>query len=330
MVVSPGVIVPGFDDDGYDGGRYRRRERRPRRGDREPLLQGLLFSRRIIWVLGAVAVILASVLVAWYVSAGRYTSVPQVTGFPQALARTELTGLDLTVRVGHARNSNTVAAGHVVATSPAAGSKVKNHGTITLFLSLGPVKVKVPQVSGQAEAAAVSALRAAGLKVATPVLTPSATIPAGTVIGTSPPGGSLTPKDKPVTVTVSSGPPLPSFVGQQFAAAQVQAAAGGYQLNQVTDTKSSQPAGTITGQSPAAGTPVTSGEVVTVDVSAGPPETSVPDVQGMSVDQATAALQQAGFQVQVEQGFGNRVTGYSPTGQAPAGSTIQLIVGFAF
>jgi beta-lactam-binding protein with PASTA domain len=50
----------------------------------------------------------------------------------------------------------------------------------------------------------------------------------------------------------------------------------------------------------------------------------------MSVDQATAALQQAGFQVQVEQGFGNRVTSYSPTGQAPAGSTIQLVVGFTF
>ena len=330
MVVSPGVIVPGFDDDGYDDGRYRRRERRPRRGDREPLLQGLLFSRRIIWILGAVAVILASVLVAWYVSAGRYTSVPQVTGFPQALARTELTGLGLHVRVGHARNSNTVAAGHVVATSPAAGSKVKNHGTITLFPSLGPVKVTVPQVTGQAEAAAVSELKAAGLKVAPLVLTPSETIPAGTVISTSPPGLSLAPKDQPVTVTVSSGPPLPSFVGQQFGSAQVQAAAGGYQLNQVPDTKSSQPAGTITGQSPAAGSPVTPGEVVTVNVSAGPPETSVPDVQGMPVGQATAALQQAGFQVQVEQGFGNRVTSYSPTGQAPAGSTIQLVVGLTF
>ena len=328
MVVSPGAIVPGFDDDGYDDGRYRRRGRR--RGDREPLLQGLLFGRRIIWVLGAVAVVLASVLVVWYVSAGRYTSVPQVTGFPQPLAKTELTGLDLTVRVGPARNSNSVAAGHVVATSPAAGSKIKNHGTITLFLSLGPVRVTVPPVSGQAEQAAISALKAAGLTVATPVQTPSDTIPAGTVISTSPPGGSLTPKDQPVTVTVSSGPPLPNFVGAQFSAAQAEAAAGGYQLNQVTDGKSSQPQGTITGQSPAAGSPITSGEVVTVNVSAGPPETAVPDVSGMTVRQATAALQQAGFQVQVTQGFGNHVTGYSPTGQAPAGSTIQLIVGFTF
>ena len=161
-------------------------------------------------------------------------------------------------------------------------------------------------------------------------MTPSGTIPAGTVISTSPAGGTLTPKDQPVTVTVSSGAPLPNFVGAQIAAAQAAAEQGGYQLNQVTDAKSSQPQGIITGQSPAAGSPVTQGEVVTVNVSAGPPETSVPDVQGETVGQATTTLEQAGFQVQVTQGFGNRVSGYSPTGQAPAGSTITLIVGFAF
>jgi beta-lactam-binding protein with PASTA domain/predicted Ser/Thr protein kinase len=328
MVVSPGAIVPGFDDAGYDDGSRRRGGRRGRDG--EPLLQGLLFSRRIFWVLGAVVVILASVLVAWYVSAGQYTAVPQVTGFPQALARTELTGLNLTVRTGAGRNSDSVAAGHVITTSPAAGSKMKSHGIITLFLSLGPARVRVPQVTGQGQQAAISQLKAAGLKVATPVQTPSDTIPAGTVISTSPAGGTLAPRDQPVTITVSAGPPLPNFVGAPIAAAQAAAEGGGYTLNQVTDTKSTQPQGTITGQSPAAGAPVTPGEVVTVNVSAGPPETSIPDVQGMSVGKATSALQQAGFNVQVTQGFGSRVSSYSPTGQAPAGSTITLIVGFTF
>jgi beta-lactam-binding protein with PASTA domain/predicted Ser/Thr protein kinase len=330
MVVAPGVIVPGFDDPGYDDGRHRRRGLRRGQGDREPLLQGLLFSRRIFWVLGAVAVVLASVLTVWYVSSGQYTTVPQVTGFPQALARTELTGLNLTVRVGAARHSNTVTPGHVVATSPAAGGKIKNHGTITLFLSLGPVKVTVPQVSGLSLPGAISKLKGAGFKVAAPEQTPSDTVPAGTVIGTTPAGGTLAARTQPVTVMVSAGPPLPNFVGAQIAAAQAAAQAGGYQLNQVPDTKSTQPQGTITGQSPAAGAPVTAGEVITVNVSAGPPETPIPSVQGMSVGQATSTLQQAGFQVQVEQGLGNQVSGTSPAGQAPAGSTITLIVGFTF
>jgi eukaryotic-like serine/threonine-protein kinase len=185
-------------------------------------------------------------------------------------------------------------------------------------------------VSGQPVQQAITALKGDGLRIGATVKTSSETIPVGDVVSTSPPAGTLTPKDRPVTVMVSAGPPLPNFVGTQFAAAQAVAQAGGYQLNQVADAKSTQPQGTITGQSPAAGSAVTPGQVITVNVSNGPPQVPVPDVQGMTVDQATSALQQAGFQVQVVQGFGNKVSAYSPTGQAPAGSTISLIVGFGF
>ncbi|HMH94574.1 MAG TPA: PASTA domain-containing protein [Streptosporangiaceae bacterium] len=331
MVVSPGTIVPGFDDPDYDDGYRRRGSRRGwRRGDGEPLLQQLLFSRRLIYVLGALAAVLAAVLLGWYLTSGQQMTVPQVTGFSQGLARKELTSLGLTVRVGAPRHSDDIAAGLVVATDPRHGATIASHGTVTLHLSLGPVKVKVPSVAGEPVAQAISTLKGAGLKVAAPVQTPSDTIPAGVVVSTDPPGGALAPKNRPVTVMVSAGPPLPNFVGAQFSAAQVAAQQGGYQLNQVPDTSNTQPQGTITGQSPAAGTPITAGEVVTVNVSNGPPLVAVPDVTGMKVDHATSVLQAAGFQVQVEQGFGDRVTGYSPTGQAPGGSTISLIVGLAF
>ena len=95
---------------------------------------------------------------------------------------------------------------------------------------------------------------------------------------------------------------------------------------------SSQPQSTIISQSPAAGTPITKGEVVTVQVSNGPPEVSIPDVDGMSVRQATQELEQAGFQVTVNRGFfgGNTVASYSPTGQAPKGTMITLTTGFSF
>jgi serine/threonine-protein kinase len=142
--------------------------------------------------------------------------------------------------------------------------------------------------------------------------------------------GTSWPKPKPVGITVSAGLPLPNFVGQQFDQAQGTAQSGGYQLQQVADSNSNQPQGTITSQSPAPGTPITQGEVVTVKVSSGPPLVNIPDVSGQSVDQATQILQQAGFQVSVNQGIGNRVQGTSPSGQAPAGSTITLNVGFTF
>ena len=98
------------------------------------------------------------------------------------------------------------------------------------------------------------------------------------------------------------------------------------------DATSTQPQGTITSQSPAPGTPITPGEVVTVHVSNGPPAVPVPDVTGDSVHQATRILEQAGFQVQVSPGIfsGNTVAGESPSGQAPQGSTITLSLGFSF
>jgi serine/threonine-protein kinase len=73
------------------------------------------------------------------------------------------------------------------------------------------------------------------------------------------------------------------------------------------------------------------GQTVVVNVSTGPAEVNVPDVIGMSVQQATQVLQAAGFQAQV-QSFGlagnrnGRVWDYSPVGQAPRGSVILLDV----
>ena len=84
-------------------------------------------------------------------------------------------------------------------------------------------------------------------------------------------------------------------------------------------------------RSPAAGSLYQQGETVVVNVSTGPAEVNVPDVIGMSVQEATQELQAAGFKPQV-QSFGlpgdanDRVWDYSPVGQAPRGSTILLDV----
>ena len=159
---------------------------------------------------------------------------------------------------------------------------------VTITESTGPVMISVPQVTGLTQAAAEAALRKAGLTpgpVTTPRRPPSRCRHRDQHRPRWP--GTSWPQPKPVGITVSAGPPLPNFVGQQFQAAQAQAQSGGYQLQQVADASSSQPQGTITSQSPAAGTPITQGEVVTVHVSNGPPEVAIPDVHGLSVREAT-------------------------------------------
>jgi hypothetical protein len=50
-------------------------------------------------------------------------------------------------------------------------------------------------------------------------------------------------------------------------------------------------------------------------------------VTGLSLHDAVQALEQAGFQVQVNQGLGDKVFSYSPTTPQPKGTTITLNVG---
>jgi beta-lactam-binding protein with PASTA domain len=329
-----GVPYGGLPYGNGDGPAYPPRRAR-KFGSGEPRLQRWLFSRRFVYLSLAVAAALIIGLVAWWVTDGQFVTVPQVTGMAVGTATAELQNLGFTVKAGPGEHSNTVPKGDVAATDPGTGSSAKRGTTVTLIESTGPVMIGVPQVTGLTEAAAEAELRKAGLTPGPVTTAASITIPVGVVISTNPVAGTSWPQRKPVSITVSAGPPLPNFVGQQFSAAQAEAQQGGYQLQQQTVSNSAAQ-GTIVGQSPPAGSPITKGEVVTVQVSNGPPEVAIPNVVGMSVQAATQELTQAGFQVNVTQGvFGGgggnaTVATESPTGQAPKGSTITLTTGFAF
>jgi serine/threonine-protein kinase len=135
-----------------------------------------------------------------------------------------------------------------------------------------------------------------------------------------------------VYVNVVAGLALPDLVGQNIGT--IQAWAGQQHISIApTQVSSSQPQGTIVAQSPAPATPVQPGSTVSVSVSNGPPQVSIPDVTGQDCNQAQQTLRQAGFKVQAQQNFlghlfgNNQVQSMSPTGQAPSGATITLQCG---
>jgi len=322
MIVPAGEMARDLDGAGYGGPRGRRSRRY-----HEPWLHRWLFSRRILIVLAALLVAGA----AWWLVEGQYVTVPAVAGLPLSGARQDLSSAGLQVIVGTARHSNSVPAGHVIGTDPASGARVSHGGRVVLIVSLGPVYVTMPSVTGESLDQARQTLSAAGLKAGPLSYAASATIPQGTVIATNPSAYQRWPKYKPVQLVVSAGPPVPNFVGQPITVAQAAAEAGGYRIQQVTLSNSSAPPGTVVRQLPAAGSPISSGGVVTLWVSPGPPEVSVPNVDGMDIRDAISELQGAGFHVAVNDvGPGNKVFNYSPQGQAPPGSTITITVGFSF
>ena len=314
LIVSSGTDVPyGQPPAGY--------------GPPEPRLQRLLFSRRLGYVAAALAVVLIAGMVTWWLTSGRYTTVPKITGMTVAAAKAELRDAGFTVSTGKALLDNHVAKGEVIRSVPATGQRVRKGSRITLIPSAGPHRLQVPQVTGLALPDAQAALRHAGLTPGRVKNEPSATIAAGIVVSTTPAAGVLWPQPQPVQLIVSAGPPMPDFVGQPQAAAEGWSQANGVSLDVVT-VKSEVPAGTIIRQSQPPGSTFTKGQVIKITVSAGPPTVAIPNVDGLPVGRATHILEKLGFSVTVNQvGPLDTVIHHSPDGQAPKGSTITLWVG---
>jgi len=302
-----------------DGGRYR--------GGREPFLQRWLFSPRLAIVALVVALCVGLGIGGWYLTSGRYASIPVVAGDSVSQATTALTADGFTIAKVSSEPSNQVAKGTVVGTSPA--GRASKGSAVTILVSSGPFTSVVPSVKGDKLSAAQAALQRVHLN--STVQKVGSTDPVGTVLGTKPAAGTSWPQTKPVAILVAEGLPIPNFFGQNLQVAQEWAQQHGANLQQQQDQNSSQPSGTITGQEPGAGSVYHQGETIVVNVSAGPAEVNVPDVIGMPVSAAKQELQAAGFKAQVET-FGifnnpnGRVWDYSPVGQAPRGSTILLDV----
>jgi serine/threonine-protein kinase len=291
---------------------------------REPFLGRWLFSPRLLIVVLVIALGAGLGLGGWWLFSGRFAHVPVVAEDSVSQATAILTGDGFAVRQGSRVHSNTIPKGMVVGTSPA--GRVSKGATISLVISAGPFTSVVPTVKGETQSAAQAALQ--HVHLVSTIQKVGSDAPVGTVVGTNPPAGTTWPQTKTVTILVADGPPLPNFVGMDYGAAQQWAQQHNVNLQQQPDSNSQQPANIITSQQPDAGATFQPGQTVIVHVSTGPQLVPVPDPIGMTVQEATRLLENAGFQVRVTRfGFSNKVWDFSPVGEAPAGSTITLDVG---
>jgi VWFA-related protein len=131
-------------------------------------------------------------------------AVPNVTGQTQAAATIAITDAGLVVRDGGVteQSSSTVAPGTVISQNPPAGTNVAHGSPVDLVVSSG---VAVPDVAGQTQAAATSAITAASLMVGTVTQQSSSTVASGSVISQSPAAGKNVAGGSAVNLVVSSG-----------------------------------------------------------------------------------------------------------------------------
>ncbi len=162
-------------------------------------------------------------------------------------------------------------------------------------------RATVPDVTGQTQAVAVASLRREGL-VAVVSLAANARVPSGLVVGTTPPRGTVVSKGSRVSVVVSSGPgivTLPNVNNKKSAQATKILREQGFQPTVESQSSDTVASGLVISTNPAADTEVQVGGPVTVFVSSGPQEASVPEVTNESQANATATLAAAGFKVAV-------------------------------
>jgi beta-lactam-binding protein with PASTA domain/tRNA A-37 threonylcarbamoyl transferase component Bud32 len=225
--------------------------------------------RWIPWVLGLVLVLGVVIGVAYYLlSGGKTTSVPLVNNLPVATAQKDVAtaGLRSTV-VDQA--SGSVQKGDVIDSNPAAGNNVSPNTLVTLYVSTGAAPVTVPNVVGQQEAQAQSALQAKNLQVQVKS-DPNSTQPSGTVVSQNPSGGTAAPGST-VTITVSGGAiPVPSVVGDSQQTANQILTTAGFAVNVQQGSGPSQYAnGTVFSQQPGASSTEPKGTTITIFVQNG-------------------------------------------------------------
>jgi eukaryotic-like serine/threonine-protein kinase len=165
----------------------------------------------------------------------------------------------------------------------------------------------------------------------------SASTEEGRVIYSSPSAGTTALRGSTVALFVSTGPKLakvPVLVGSQRRLA-VQQIRGRGLTPSVSEEESSAPAGEVIGQSPSAGTEVELGSTVTIVVSSGEEQATVPNVIGKLRAAAVQAVRDAGLTPSVEeeetavQGkVGRALDQFPPPGtELEPGDSVTIVVG---
>jgi beta-lactam-binding protein with PASTA domain len=179
--------------------------------------------------------------------------------------------------------------------SPAAGAEIRKNGLVVLVVSKGapapsaPESAGVPEVVGLAASEAVEALRGAGLDARIRLVESSEA--AGTVIRQSPAGNTQAFSGAQISLDIAKRRPapqreaVPDVAGLAVSAARRTLKDAGFTMT-VINVPSSEPVGTVVGQSPHSGATLRKGAAVTVRVSSAPVTVDVPNVTGLDEQSA--------------------------------------------
>ena len=225
----------------------------------------------------------------------------------------------------------------VIRQDPTANEQVEEGSEVTITIGGGPDTATVPDVTGRTVDEASQLLIEAGF-VPSQRAEENADIEEGLVIRTDPAAGADAAVNSTVTIFYSAGPDtiaIPDVRGQSENDARNTLSGAGFTGNIQAQQEASNdvPQGQVIRTDPPAGQQAAANATITLFVSSGRGQVGVPNVEGLTEDNARAQLQ--GFDVQIldqevnDPNQDGRVLSQNPPGgtQVDEGSTITLVIG---
>ncbi|MEG0217668.1 MAG: Stk1 family PASTA domain-containing Ser/Thr kinase [Raoultibacter sp.] len=325
MAADGTAVMPALNRDGATTNpastNYRSDDAGAKKKNRTPLIIGIIVA---IIAIAGIAIGLTTC------SGGTGIEVPNVTGKTQEEATTTLKAAGFEVSASTVKDDK-IEAGKVVSQDPKGGEKREKGTKINLNISGGADQVPVPDLTNMTADEVRKALDAAGLKGQSGTAEYSSSVAVNHVIRQDPAAGSKATKGATITFYLSLGaeaievPDVTSY-GESSAISTLEGA--GFKATIKRTYSSTVDQGLVISYSPSG--KQEKGTTITLTISQGQDpadaKITIPGVIGMTVADATAALQNAGFDVYVagDDSPTAIVSKQNPTGSAKKGSTITL------
>ncbi|MDG2028078.1 MAG: PASTA domain-containing protein [Acidimicrobiales bacterium] len=261
-------------------------------------------DRRWPWAVLAVLVAAAAVIGALLAFRDTQTPasvVPELIGANSEAASAAALDGGWVLRLEEDRQDGS-AVGEVLSVDPPPGTELDEGEILTVVVSKGSELVTVPELIGETEIAAGALLESVGLSLGSVDSIESETVEPGLVVELLlDPGQTEVEPGSEVDLVVSAGPSqrqVPAVPDSFDVDDALQALADRRLVGEVVEDSSEDvPVGSVIEFSPGVGAFVDADSVVEIIVSSGPAPRPVPNVVGLTVAEATADLEAAGFEV---------------------------------
>lgn len=248
----------------------------------------------IVWVLVLLALVIGVALGGWWFTTGRYGEIPTVVGMDKATAQATVEEAGFSSKLDE-RYDNQAEKNTVMGTDPAKGHRALRGSEVAVLLSLGKPTIPDPGTNSSLQYYEKKLTdRTLKLKKGEEVY--SDDIAKGHVAEVQPAAGTEVNTGSTVVVHMSKGKrpvKVPGVKGQEHDRAKQTLESAGLTVAEETEEFDKDiPAGQAIRTDPKEGSEVESGSEVTLVLSNA---IEVPDVAGLSMDDARKALREAGL-----------------------------------